>query len=235
MTHPVIVPLATLASVVLRQIVAAIEARNDWTVEQKRRIPLVLCVLGAAVSVASYLAGLPADEATVAGGGVPIAVLVNEVANAIKRKPPGPPAAPSVTPLVLAFLSTCLVGCAAAYQALGSTADGFQLAVGRFEVYNAARRSEILAEAKPLCATKAITPEVEACFAAAIAPFEASRRPVSACIDSAAPLVRAAEVAVKAKDAKTAASLLPEVAAGATRCGLKIEEYMKATKKSEVK
>lgn len=130
-------------------------------------------------------------------------------------------------PLILAFLSTCLVGCASAYQTLGSTADTFLLRVDRFEVYNAARRREILAEAKPSCATKATAPDVEACFAAAIAPFEASRRPVSACIDGAAPLVRAAEKAVEAKDAKVAAGLLPEVAAGAAKCALKIEAHMK--------
>lgn len=91
MTHPMIVPLAALASIMLRQIIVAIESRTDWSPEQKHRIPIVLCALGAAVGVASYIAGLPPAEATVAGGGVPIAVLVNEVANAVKRKPPGGP------------------------------------------------------------------------------------------------------------------------------------------------
>lgn len=250
--------LALVLSVVLKFIVDALRAVTNPRDSLRAVLPWITAFVGAAAGVLDYyVGGAKWTDAVLLGGFGVGSTGVNEMSKLIRKAlskpapaspsagctdgvcepphgdPPGGASASTILLLVLASLS--LSACAAAYQTLGATADGLQLSVGKFEIYNAARRREILAEAKPSCAEKATEPEVEACFATAIAPFEASRRPASACIDGVAPLVRTAEVAVEAKDAKAAASLLPEVTAGAVKCGMVIEAHVKATKKAEVK
>ena len=73
----------------LRQLIAEIEKRTDWTPEEKRLIPRALAIMSVGLSIASYIAGLPADEASVLGGSALGAVVVNELARS--RKAPSPP------------------------------------------------------------------------------------------------------------------------------------------------
>lgn len=84
MTHPTLVPLAGLLAVVLRQVIAAIDARQDWTPEQRRQIPLVCAGLSVVLSLLCYVSGLPVDESAVMGGGALGAVVVHELASARK-------------------------------------------------------------------------------------------------------------------------------------------------------
>jgi hypothetical protein len=84
-THPWIVPLATVTAIVLRQLIAEVEKRTDWTPEDKRLIPPALAIMSVGLSIASYVAGLPVDEASVMGGSAVLSVAVNEVMKA--RKP----------------------------------------------------------------------------------------------------------------------------------------------------
>lgn len=84
MNHSTSLTVAALVAVVVRQSIHAIEARKDWSAEQKRWIPWICVALGGVLAAASVVAGVPVEEAITLGGGAVGAVVVNELAGARK-------------------------------------------------------------------------------------------------------------------------------------------------------
>jgi hypothetical protein len=126
-----------------------------------------------------------------------------------------------VTGALLGLGLVAISACTPAYVTAGAVADSLKVAVGAYEIANHTRRREILAGTD---CSRVEDVNVRACYATALAEFEASRAPVAACLAAAAPLVEAAARAVEAKDAKAAATVLPSLIARAAACKVAIEE-----------
>lgn len=125
---------------------------------------------------------------------------------------------------LVALLALSSTGCTAAYVTAGMVADGITSSIGGYTLRTAGARRAIAAQ-HPECSQTSDRPraEVLACREAALAPFEAKQVPVLECIEVAAPLVDGARAAVKAKDAKAALVVIPQLAPVAAQCASAIE------------
>lgn len=80
MHTPETIAIAGTVAAVLRQSISAIEARRDWSADQRRRIPWILVALSALVAGAAYLAGESGATSTILAGGPVGAMVVHALA-----------------------------------------------------------------------------------------------------------------------------------------------------------
>jgi len=197
MNSPTLVGYAGLAALALRYLVAAIEARNDWTPEQKRRIPVVLVALGALATAAAHLAGQPLGDALVLGGGAPGAVLVNELINGMKRPPP------NATALILAAFATCLLTACPlgpAGRAAVVTATAIRTTDAACAAFLGVDVDASVAEAVKACAP---VPDAVACFNRKVAARESA---IKACRGYGVVRAKGGDVAALVEDVTRALS-----------------------------
>lgn len=120
-----------------------------------------------------------------------------------------------VTRAALLLGSTiCLLisGCAPAWATAGALADTAAIATARYQAWTHAERRRILDGVRPTCGTD------EACYRAAIGPFEARQAPVLACLAVAAPLVEGAALAAEGRDSTAALAIVPRLASQMPVC-----------------